>query len=76
MKNKGIEMNQTATETTEMPTTLTLIDPTLENTAEVIRRAHSDGPGRATEPPGSSRETGRTKAQQFPLRLRLAGRFG
>lgn len=34
-KHKGITMTQSATETTEMPTTLTLINPTLDNATEV-----------------------------------------
>ena len=35
-KNKGIEMSQTATETIDTPPTLTVIDPTQDDTAQVV----------------------------------------
>ena len=63
-------MSQPATETTAMPTTLTLITPTQDDTAQVVTEETTlTALEEAAEPPGSSRAVGRPRHERWAVRL-------
>ena len=76
MKNKGIEMNQPATETTETPTTLTVIDPTQDEHRRDRRGANADGLGGAQNLLAHHVRLVARGLSDRALRLRVAGRLG